>query len=206
MTPTDPPKARLLIADDHELVRDLVAAHLRSDGGFEVTTAGSLPEAERCIDAAGGFDLVLLDLAMPGMKGAESIGALITRNGGRPVVLFSGIARREVVVEAMAQGARGLIPKSTPARDLPNIVRGLLVGATYLPPGIDSSAAPDLGLTAREMQVLRLVRAGRMNKEIAGQLGLSEVTIKMHVRSICTKLNARNRTHAAMIAEARGLD
>lgn len=206
MTRPPQPPARLLIADDHELVRDLVAAHLRADGGFEVATAATLPDAERLIAAQGGFDLVLLDLAMPGMQGVAGIDALIARNGGRPVVLFSGQARRESVAEAMARGARGLIPKNTPARDLPLIVLRLLAGETYLPPGDDPAPAGGAGLSPREMQVLRLVRAGRMNKEIAGELGLSEVTIKMHVRSICTKLNARNRTHAAMIAEARGLD
>jgi len=205
MTGTDRLQARLLIADDHDLVRDLVATHLRTQAGFAVTTAESLQAAEQAIDRAGGFDLVLLDLAMPGMCGVDGIESLIARNGGRPVVLFSGLARPEIVSDALARGARGYIPKSTSARDLPAVIGQILAGAVYLPPGF-AVAAPDLsGLSPRELQVLRMLRAGRMNKEIAGDLGLSEVTIKMHVRSICTKLGARNRTHAAMIAETRGI-
>lgn len=202
-------KMRILIADDHQLVRELVASHLRAQGDFEVVTVESYSAAERAIRDTGAFDIVLLDFAMPGVGGVQAVPDLIARNAGKPVALFSGLARRETVLEAVARGASGFIPKSTPARDLPEAIARILGGECYLPPGFDMPAgAPrsELGLTPRELQVLRAVREGLMNKEIAARMGLSEVTVKMHVRSICTKLNARNRTQAAILAETLGLD
>lgn len=205
---TDSGQIRLLIADDHELVRDLVAAHLRAQGQFDVVTVESFSAAGDAVRAEGPFDLVLLDFSMPGMDGVEGIAELRARNGGRPVALFSGQARRETVLEALRRGAAGYIPKSTAPRDLPGVIRRILAGEAYLPADFDAPAPlpqGGFGLTPRELQVLRALREGLMNKEIAGQMGLSEVTIKMHVRSICTKLNARNRTQAAMIAEGNNI-
>lgn len=199
----------LLIADDHQLVRDLVASHLRAQGGFSVTTADSFAAAQQAIATQGGFDIVLLDFAMPGMKGVQGVADLVAANQGKPVVLFSGLARRETVMEALARGASGYIPKSTSAKSLPNAIRLVLSGEVYLPASFQSAPPPgagDSGLSPRELEVLRAVRGGLMNKEIANRMGLSEVTIKMHVRSICTKLNARNRTQAAIMAESLGLD
>lgn len=209
MNHPDRHRVRILIADDHQLVRELVASHLRAEGDFDVVTVESYSAAERAIGESGAFDIILLDFAMPGVGGVQSVADLIARNGGKPVALFSGLARRDTVLEAVARGASGFIPKSTPARDLPDAIGRILAGECYLPPGFDVvTAAPrsDLGLTPREMQVLRAVRDGLMNKEIAARMGLSEVTVKMHVRSICSKLNARNRTQAAIIAETLGLD
>ena len=193
---------RLLIVDDHELVRDLVAAHLRAQGGFVVETVATLEEALRAIDRSGAFDLVLLDYALPDSRGLSDSAVLIERNEGRPVVLFSGLARPETAAAALTLGFSGFIPKSTPATVLADAIRHVLDGEIWLPEGYgDAPLAPRLSsLTPREMEVLTDIRAGLMNKEIAGRMGLSEVTVKMHVRSICAKLKARNRTQAAMIA------
>lgn len=209
MTDPDRGMVRILIADDHQLVRELVASHLRAQGDFEVMTVESYSSAERAIGESGAFDIILLDFAMPGVGGVQAVPDLIARNSGKPVVLFSGLARRDTVQEAVARGAAGFIPKSTPARDLPAAIARILAGERYLPPDFETASVAqksDLGLTPRELQVLRAVREGLMNKEIAARMGLSEVTVKMHVRSICTKLNARNRTQAAIVAETLGLD
>lgn len=195
-------KIRLLIADDHGLVRDLVAAHLTAQGGFEVATAESLAAAREEIARHGPFDLVLLDYALPDTRGLSDSVALIANNGGRPVVLFSGLARPETVTEALALGFSGFIPKSTSARALADAIREVLAGVVWVPEGYGAVPlpAPLAELSPRELEVLRAIRAGRMNKEIAAAMGLSEVTVKMHVRSLCAKLKARNRTQAAMIA------
>lgn len=193
---------RLLIADDHGIVRDLVAAHLTAQGGFSVTTAESLAAARQAVADHGPFDLILLDYALPDSRGLSASVSLIADNGGRPVVLFSGLARPETVTEALALGFSGYIPKSTSARALAEAIRQVLSGVVWLPEGHGEAPLPPLlaDLSPREMEVLRAIRAGRMNKEIAAQMGLSEVTVKMHVRSLCAKLKARNRTQAAMIA------
>jgi DNA-binding NarL/FixJ family response regulator len=193
---------RLLIVDDHELVRDLVAAHLRAQGGFVVDTVPTLVAAQALMAREGVFDLILLDYALPDSRGLADSAVLIALNEGRPVVLFSGLARTDTVHEALAQGFAGFIPKSTPARTLADAIRRVLDGEVWMPDGLDDAPLPPRlsALTPREMEVLRDIRNGLMNKEIAGRMGLSEVTVKMHVRSICAKLKARNRTQAAMIA------
>lgn len=93
---------RLLIVDDHELVRDLVAAHLRAQGGFVVETVATLEAAQNQIGREGAFDLILLDYALPDSRGLAESAVLIARNEGRPVVLFSGLARPETVNEALS--------------------------------------------------------------------------------------------------------
>ncbi|WP_151719139.1 LuxR C-terminal-related transcriptional regulator [Gemmobacter serpentinus] len=194
---------RLLIADDHDLVRDLVAEHLTVQGEFEVVTANSLAAARLSLSREGPFDVVLLDYALPDSSGLGDLAALVTEAGEAKVVLFSGQARPEVVQEALRRGFRGYIPKSTPARALAEALRHVRAGAIWLPEGFEPAAArpsPLESLTPREMEVLQAIRAGAMNKEIAARMAISEVTVKMHVRSICGKLRARNRTQAAMIA------
>lgn len=202
-----PSEIRLLLADDHRLVRDLVAAHLRASATFAVTTAESLSDAVAQIEQHGAFDIILLDFSMPDMTGSEGVARLVSLNGDHPVVLFSGQARPEAVREALARGARGYIPKSTPALDLTEAIHAILQGEIWLPAGFEQGApgAGPVQLSPREREVLGFIRAGLMNKEIAARLNLSEVTVKMHVRSLCTKLKARNRTQAAMIAETLGI-
>lgn len=204
-----PPEISLLIADDHQLVRDLVASHLCAQGGFVVTAAETLGAALDAIRVAQGFDAVLLDFAMPGVTGVASVAELIAANPAGRVALFSGLVRPETVAEAMACGAAGFIPKSTPATELASAIRRMVAGELYLPEGfraVPDRERGDFGLSPRERQVLRDLSAGLMNKEIASRLGLSEVTVKMHVRSICAKLKARNRTHAAILAAGMRLE
>lgn len=195
----------VLIADDHQLVRETLAVFMRMQPGLAVTTADSLHNALDCIAEAGGFDVVLLDVNMSGMTGIPSIRRTIAANPGGAVVVFSGNVGCDFVSEAISAGARGFIPKTLPSKSLIAAIRFIAAGETFLPLSFmaerqEEEPGPLSQLSPQEQRVLGKLREGLMNKEIARELGLSEMTIKMHVRSICSKLGARNRTHAVMIA------
>ncbi|MEM1344949.1 MAG: response regulator transcription factor [Pseudomonadota bacterium] len=202
---------RVLIADDHDLVRDTLSAFLAREDDLQVTTAGDFTAAARTIETEGPFDLVLLDYTMPGMDGLGSIGAARALNGERPVALMSGTATRQVAQDALAAGAAGFVPKTLAAKSLVNAVRFMLAGEVYAPPELMRAPAPEPAnplaerLSARELQVLEGLCQGHSNKEIARHLDLQEVTVKLHVKTLCRKIEARNRTHAAMIAKESGL-
>lgn len=200
---------RILIADDHELLRDVLRSYLEAEGGFVVETVADLPQALAAIARGPAFDLVLLDYAMPGMNGYEGLAATVAAAAGTPVALMSGLAPIGVPERVLDCGGAGYLPKSLPARSVVNAIRFMAAGEIYVPLDHKRSAAaaavPDAGLSPRERDVLAGLCHGQPNKEIARQLGLREPTIKLHVKLICRKLGARNRTHAAMIARERGL-
>lgn len=201
---------RILIADDHELLRDVLRSFLEGEGGFTVETVGTLPEALEQIAAADApFDLVLLDYGMPGMDGYSGLDRAIAASAGKPVALISGLAPPGVAGRVLSGGAAGYLPKTLPARSLVNAIRFMAAGETYMPinlyrpsPTVEPSPS---GLSRRELEVLAGLCSGHANKEIARDLNLREPTIKLHVKTICRKLDARNRTHAAMIARERAL-
>ncbi|MEE4205644.1 MAG: response regulator transcription factor [Erythrobacter sp.] len=201
---------RVLIADDHELLRDVLRSYLEAEGGFEVMTVADLPSALEALSGEEGFDLVLLDYAMPGMDGFAGLQRTIAAAPGTAVALMSGMAPAGVAEKVLAAGAAGYFPKTLPARSVVNAIRFMAAGETYMPldmirqPG-GSGEGPDIGLTPREREVLLLLCEGLANKEIARDLSLREPTIKLHVKTICRKLGARNRTHAAMLARERAL-
>ena len=194
----------LLIADDHRLVCDVLAAHLSASGEFSADVAHSLAASLDAIEASQGYDVVLLDLNMPGMNGLEGLASVIDANFGKPVVLFSGEMTPEIAAQAMAMGAASCLSKDMPARSMMNALRFVAAGEVYLPPQFASTPGSEESavqkLSARERTILRGVCAGKTNREIGLEADISEASVKMHVRAICAKLQARNRTHAAMIA------
>ncbi|WP_378949499.1 response regulator [Paracoccus sp. R86501] len=200
----------ILIADDHDMVRESVRMFLDADGATQTVPACNLPEALELIDRDGPFDLVLLDYTMPGMRGLQGLDAAIKANGGKPVGIISGTATRLVAEQALEAGAIGFLPKTLPVKSLVNAVRFMAAGEVYAPlsfmSGKDDPADTEFekDLSAREKQVLRGLIEARSNKEIARELELQEVTIKLHVKTLCRKLDARNRTEAAMIARDAG--
>ena len=196
---------RILIADDHELLRDVLRSYLEAEGGFSVETVADLPQAiDRIAAATQAFDLVVLDYGMPGMDGYRCLEQAIAANGGRPVALMSGLAPAGVSEKVLAVGAAGYLPKTLPARSLVNAIRFMAAGEVYMPldlyrPSREVQASPS-GLSPRELQVLTGLCAGHANKEIARDLELSEKTIKHYVTNILQKLQVRNRVEAALLA------
>ena len=212
---------RSVVADDHPLYREalrLRLERLRPDG--EVTEAGDLDELLALRDQrASDVDLVLLDLRMPGLTDAAAVRRVVEAFPGAAVVLMSGAASAEDVKKAVQAGARGYLPKTLQPELFASALAVIIGGGTYLPAEI-LNAAPILGnqpspsasgpdaierLTPRERQVLVRLATGAPNKEIGRELGLAEVTVKLHVRQILKKIGARNRSEAAVIATKSGL-
>ncbi len=202
---------RILIADDHDLLRDTLILFLEAQGGIETFSSVDLPSAHKLINTHEPFDLILLDLNMPGMNGLEGLKRTLALNGGQRVALLSGEATREIAEQALDFGAAGFVPKTLPAKSMLNALKFMAMGEQYAP--IDFMTAPEdipshpLGdqLTQREMQVLKGLTQGKSNKEIARDLDLTEPTVKLHMKTLYRKLDASNRTQAALIARETGL-
>jgi DNA-binding NarL/FixJ family response regulator len=202
---------RVLIADDHELLRDTLVMYLESQGGIETASVGTFDDACKRIESDEPFDLVLLDYNMPGMNGLAGLHIAISMGGGQRVALISGEATRQIAEDALEAGAAGFVPKSLPAKSFVNAVKFMAMGEQYAPidfmTAVDEVTANPLAenLTARELQVLKGLTEGKSNKEIARDLDIQEPTVKLHVKTLYRKIGAANRTQAAIIAREAGL-
>lgn len=198
---------KILLADDHDLVREAIAAFLASEGEASVVTTGSLPEAITEVKQQGPFDLVLLDYNMPGMNGLEGLRKMIAVNEDRPVALLSGTTTRALAEEAISEGAVGFVPKTLGSKSMISAARFMAAGEIYAPFNLmqkREEQTSDL-LSKRELDVLQGICRGQANKEIARDFNIHEATVKLHAKTLCRKLGAKNRTHAAMIARDRNL-
>jgi len=206
---------RILIADDHPMVRDALRnAVLYSCQATDVTEADGLDAVMRTLEERGDLDLILLDVNMPGMNGLGGLRTLRQRFPATPVVVVSAHEERRMVREAIESGAAGFIPKSTPRDAIAAALRQILNGEVYLPPqaedgpcveDAEDAETADIArriatLTAQQLRVLEMLGTGKLNKEIAFDLSITETTVKAHVSAILQKLKVYSRTQAVVIA------
>lgn len=212
----------ILLADDHDLVRDGIRSFLNlAAPDVEVSEAKDFAEALSVVSTGTPIDLTILDLNMPGMNGLSGLTVMRQKFPQMPVVILSGSVKRTDVLSALEHGAAGYLPKTLSGKALINALRLILSGERYIPSALldDDGAtgrpgeidldglAPDnplRQLTNREREVLSLLTKGMSNKEIAKQLNVREITVKVHLTGIFKKLGAANRTQAVKIAMQMG--
>jgi two-component system, NarL family, nitrate/nitrite response regulator NarL len=209
---------KLLIVDDHAILREGLAAMLRQAGpDTEVLQAGDGAEGVRLAETHQDLDAVFLDLEMPGVDGMSAVPELGRRRPDLPVIVLSSSEDPLDVKRALALGALGYVPKSAAPQTLLSALALVLSGNVYVPPlmlnavtaacghaGANGSG-PRAALTERQLEVLRLLSDGLSNKEIGRALGLSDKTVKVHITTIFKTLNVVNRTQAASAARREAL-
>lgn len=202
---------RVLVCDDHSLFREGLRLLLEKlDSSMDVTLTGSAEEAVAAT-RDGMFDLILLDWHMDGLAGARALEALRESAPLTRVVVLSGDRDAELVRTAVDVGAAGFIPKDSPPAQLMTAVKTIADGGVYLPSaGMAKIQTRDVRdafptLTERQADVLRAALRGNSNKLIARQLGISDGTVKTHLRAIYQELGTRNRTEAVYMAAEQGV-
>ena len=202
------PAIRILIADNHPVVREGLAALIhRQEGMALIAEAASWPEAVEQFDRHKP-DLALLEPRMPGMDGASGVRAIREKTPDARIVLFTACDTDEDIYRGLRAGAKGYLLKDVPRDELIESIRAVGEGKTCIPPAVAAKlasrmSAPDM--TSREMEVLQLMAQGKSNKEIGSSLNISEGTVKVHINHILGKLNASGRTEATSVALKRGL-
>jgi two-component system, NarL family, response regulator len=199
----------VLIADDHPVVREGLAAILKSQKDIKVV--GEATNGEETLELCDEHspDVLLLDLRMPKKDGLQVITELTARRVSKPrVIVMTTYESEEDIRRALKAGAKGYLVKGTAPQQIRDSVRRVASGESLLPAAIASKLAESMAhpeLSERERQVLQYIANGRSNKEIGQVLYISENTVKAHVKSILTKLDAMGRTEAIAIATKRGL-
>jgi DNA-binding NarL/FixJ family response regulator len=205
----------ILIVDDHPLFVE--ALKLVIQGAFpqaSVSEATSINSARTILDKGDRFDLVLLDLSMPGTRGLDGLIELRTRHPKLPIVVVSALEDARIIHEVMTCGAAGFISKSMRGSELSCAIQSVMDGAVVLPkgyqpprpdaPGLSDLTARLATLTPQQVRVLHMLRQGLLNKQIAFDLGVGETTVKAHVSEILRKLRVSSRTQA--VIEASKID
>jgi DNA-binding NarL/FixJ family response regulator len=202
---------RLVIADDHPLfrgaMREAVSGLLER---VDIAEAGTFDEVVELLERGGEVDLVLLDLAMPGVRGFSGLMYMRAQYPGVPVIVVSANDDPAAIRRCMEVGASGFIPKTLGVDVMRAAISRILGGGVWTPPDVDLTAGSDTEaaelmarmatLTPQQVRVLMMLSEGLLNKQIAYQLGVSEATVKAHVSAILQKLGVESRTQAVIAA------
>ena len=199
---------RILCVDDHPLLREGIAALMEDQ--MDMTIAGSAANGREAVDMYARLrpDVTLMDLRMPDMDGIRAITLIREQFSDARIIVLTTYPGDVQALGALKAGAMGYLLKSSLGTELLDAIRAVHTGKRFIPPEVATELgrhAADEALTAREIEVLRCAAAGHSNKQIARELGISEATVKAHIRSLLPKLSASDRTHAVTIALKRGI-
>jgi DNA-binding NarL/FixJ family response regulator len=202
------PKIRILVVDDHPVLRDGVAAILQNQADMEMV--GEARNGEEAVERFRELrpDVTLMDLQMPGMNGVDAIAAIRTEYPGARIIVLTTYAGDVQAVRALKAGALGYLLKNSLRTELIDAIRDVHRGQRRVQRDVADEIARhvvDETLTEREIAILRLVAIGKANKQVGAELGLSEETIKGHLKNIFSKLDVADRTHAVTVAARRGI-
>jgi two-component system, NarL family, nitrate/nitrite response regulator NarL len=213
-------RVRVLLADSHRLLREVLAQFLAQKLDAHVHEAATLPDALQHLTHQGRFDLILLSVDAPAQRDLDLVKAIVAAAPGSAVGLMTSQVSAGLAMQSMALGVRGMLPKTLRAQALLDALRLMLAGEAFLPAamavaadgGSDDTALREASLrrrlgdvTARELEVLRLVARGLTNRQVGGELGLTEATVKLHLYRVFEKTGARNRADAVrLFFEASG--
>ena len=202
-----PPLIRVLSIDDHQLMREGIAAVLAREPDMQVVAEGADGEQAIALYARHRPDVTLLDLQMPRLGGLDALKQIRANDPQAQVIVLTTYGGDAQAVAALKAGASGYLLKTSLLNELVDTIRRVHAGQRYVPPEMSmqiAAHAADEPLTVREIEVLRLVAIGYPNKQVANQLSVSAETVKTHMKNIMDKLRAKDRTHAVTIALNRG--
>jgi len=200
---------KALVVDDHALVREVLMQTLKQLDKDVVCSGARNAEEALALLEAGKYDLMLLDLLMPGINGVNFLDTLRTRFPELPAVVVSALDDPEIMARAMRHGAAGFVPKASSREELLKALRTVMTGVVCLPSQLHEGAggghsiAERYGITPGQMRVLGLLSQGKTNREIANRLGLSEGTVRIHVSAILKALKVSNRSQAMLLVNRR---
>jgi DNA-binding NarL/FixJ family response regulator len=198
---------RVLVVDDHPVVREGIKAILSLESDFLVVGEAATGAEAMQMYRSTRPTVIVFDLLLPDVKGSEVIQKICAESSNTQVIVLTTITGDEEIYRALEAGARGYLFKDSARKDLVGAIRTVVAGRRYIPPPVGALLAENLprsGLSAREIQVLELVATGMRNKEVAYQLEVTEATVNSHVKHILEKLNASDRTEAVVTALRRG--
>ena len=208
MKQASPNPIRVILVDDHFIVRMGLAASLNEEADIEVVAeAGSLSEARECL-AQIPADIIIIDLRLPDGIGSELAAEIANQTPEIRSLILSVAAGEHEIMEAVKAGVSGYLPKSVERPELLEAIRTIATGGDYFPTSIRRKleiSHARTPLSDREFEVLKLMVDGHLNKEIADILGVAEITVKQHVSSVLRKLDVHDRTQAAIAAVERGI-
>ena len=199
---------RILVVDDHFVVRMGIAALISTQP--DMVLVGEAANGSQAVEMFAQYqpDVTLMDLRLPEMNGVKATAAILRKFPNARIIVLTVYDGDEDIYRALQAGARSYLLKDTLGKDLINVIRAVNDGQRPLPENVEARLAermPRCELTVREIEVLDSIVKGLTNKEIADLLNIREGTVKIHVNSILSKLNVKDRTQAATSALKRGI-